>query len=119
MIPIPMDIGIRTEPELKTKPGNLEEHKMENQQMQETQGLVSPGAREQTFTCKVKSHLSYNVYNVIMVEINLPGTLPVEYGAQFEAVDLTDDFINSAGDVPIGSIVAVSRVADKYVFQKP
>jgi len=92
---------------------------MKNGQMQEVQGLISPGAREQTFTCKVKSHLSHNVYNVIMVEIKFPGTQPVEFGAEFQAVDLTDDFVNSAADVPIGSIVAVSRVADRYVFQKP
>jgi len=97
----------------------FQEHKMKNEQMQEAQNLVSSGAREQTFTCKVKSHLSYNFYKVIMVEIKFPGSLPTEYGAQFEAVDVTDDFINSAADVPIDSIVIVSRVADRYVFQKP
>jgi hypothetical protein len=36
-----------------------------------------------------------------------------------EAVDLSDDFSDPAGDVSIGSIVVVSRVAGKYVFNKP
>jgi hypothetical protein len=54
-----------------------------------------------------------------MVEIGPPGSLPVEIGSEMEAVDLSDDFLNPAGDVPVGSIVAVSRAASKYVFHKP
>lgn len=92
---------------------------MKEEQMQELQGVVSPGARAESFSCKVKSLLSYNVYKVRMVEIGAPGSLPVEIGSEFEAVDLSDDFLNPAGDVPIGTILVVSRVADKYVFNKP
>jgi hypothetical protein len=65
---------------------------MNEEQMREVQGVVSPGARAET---------------------------PVEIGSEMEAVDLSDDFVNPAGDVPIGSIVAVSRVGSKYVFHKP
>jgi hypothetical protein len=54
-----------------------------------------------------------------MVEIGDPGASPVEMGSEMEAVDLSDDFLNPVGDVPIGSIVAVSRVGSKYVFHKP
>ncbi|MHC4624513.1 MAG: hypothetical protein ACYS4W_11500 [Planctomycetota bacterium] len=92
---------------------------MKEEQMQEVQGVVSPGATVQTFSCKVKSLVSYNVYNVRMVEIGAPGSMPVEIGSQIQAVDLSDDFLNPAGDVPIGSIVVVSRVGDRYVFNKP
>lgn len=92
---------------------------MKEEQMQEVQGVVSPGARVQTFSCKVKSLVSYNVYKVRMVEIGAPGFLPVEIGSEMEAVDVTDDFLNPAGDVPISSIVIVSRTGSKYVFQKP
>jgi len=87
--------------------------------MRETQLLVTPGAGLQTFNCKVKSLVSDNVYKVRMVEIGDPGSLPVEYGSEFEAVDLSDDFADPAGDVPIGSIVVVSKVGNKYVFHKP
>ncbi|HUW19453.1 MAG TPA: hypothetical protein VMW16_09135 [Sedimentisphaerales bacterium] len=92
---------------------------MKDEQMQEVQGVVSPGARVQTFSCKVKSLVSYNVYKVRMVTVGPAGTVPVEIGAEMEAVDVTDDFVNPAGDVPIGSIVIVSRAGSTYVFQKP
>lgn len=92
---------------------------MKKEQMQEVQGVVSPGAAIQTFNCKVKSLFSHNVYKVRMVEIGPPGSLPVELGSEFEAVDLSDDFSDPAGDVPIGSIVVVAKVANKYVFHKP
>jgi hypothetical protein len=87
--------------------------------MEEKQQVIVPGARESSFNCKVKSLVSHNVYKVRMVEIGAPGTLPVELGSEFEAVDLTDDFLNPLGDVTIGSIIVVSRVGGKYVFQKP
>jgi hypothetical protein len=92
---------------------------MKDEQMQEVQAVVSPGARAESFSCKVKSLVSHNVYKVRMVEIGAPGSLPVEIGAEIEAVDLSDDFLNPAGDVPIGTIVVVSRVGNKYVFNKP
>ena len=87
--------------------------------MQEVQGVISPGARTQTFVCKVKSHVSDNFYKVRMVEIGPAGTFPIEYGAEFEAVDVTDDFENPQADVPIGSVVVVSRTGNTCVFQKP
>jgi hypothetical protein len=90
---------------------------MKEEQMQEVQGVISPGARVQTFNCKVKSLVSHNVYKVQMVEIGAPGSLPVELGSEMEAVDVTDDFLNPASNVPIGSVL--SRVGSKYVFQKP
>lgn len=92
---------------------------MDQEQLQQSQIVVSPGATTQVFACKVKSLASHNVYNVKMVEIGDPGSMPVEIGSQMQAVDLSDHFLNPAGDVPIGSIVAVSRVGSKYVFHKP
>jgi hypothetical protein len=106
----------------RKRTGRLIEERTKNmneQQMQEVQGVVSPGARAETFSCKVKSLVSHNVYKVRMVEIGAPGSLPVEIGSEFEAVDLSDDFLNPAGDVPIGTIVVVARVGSKYVFNKP
>jgi len=92
---------------------------MKENRIPETQGVVSPGATVQTINCKVKSLVSHNVYKVRMVQIGSPGTSPVEFGAELQAVDLSDDFANPAGDVQIGSIVVVSRVGDKYVFHNP
>ena len=92
---------------------------MQHEQLQQSQVVVSPGARTQVFVCKVKSLVSHNVYNVKMVEIQSPGSVPVEVGSEMQAVDLTDDFLNPAGDVQVGSIVAVSRVGSKYALHKP
>ena len=92
---------------------------MKQHELPELETVVSPGARTEAFTCKVKSHVSHNVYNVRMVEIGEPGSMPVELGSELQATDLSDDFSNPAGDVPIGTIVVVSRVAGKYVFNKP
>jgi hypothetical protein len=92
---------------------------MKHEIAQELEHVVSPGARTESFTCKVKSHVSHNLYKVRMVEIGQPGSLPVEVGGEFDAVDLSDDFADPAGDVPIGSIIAVSRAGNKYVFHKP
>ena len=92
---------------------------MKEPQIHEIHGVVSPGATVQVFACKVKSSVSHNLYKVRMVEIGPPGTLPVEIGDEMEAIDLSDDFSNPASDVSIGSIVVVSRVAGKYVFNKP
>ncbi|MHC4477910.1 MAG: hypothetical protein ACYTEL_19910 [Planctomycetota bacterium] len=92
---------------------------MEEEQISQVHAVVSPGATVQAFTCIVKSLVSHNLYKVRMVEIGAPGSAPVEFGAELQAVDLSDDFADPAGDVPIGSIVVVSKVADKYVFNKP
>jgi hypothetical protein len=92
---------------------------MNTQHMQEAQAVIAPGDKTQAFACKVKSRVSHNVYKVRMVEIGDPGASPVEIGSQFQAVDLSDDFSSPAGDVPIGSIVVVARVANWYVFNKP
>ncbi|MHC4214138.1 MAG: hypothetical protein ACYSWP_12265 [Planctomycetota bacterium] len=92
---------------------------MQKKQLQQSQVVISPGASQQVFACKVKSLVSHNFYNVVMIGIGDPGSIPIEIGDQFQAVDLTDNFINPASDVPLGSIVSVSRVGSKYIFQKP
>ena len=92
---------------------------MQKKQLQQSQVVISPGPSQQVFACKVKSLVSHNFYNVVMIEIVAPGAVPIEFGDQFQAVDLTDDFINPASDVPLGSIISVARVGKKYIFQKP
>ena len=77
--------------------------------------VTSPGARESGWAVKVKSHVSYNVYNVIAVEIGSPGSVPVEIGQQMQAVNLAESFLQE-GTLSAGTYVVMLRVGDKNIF---
>jgi hypothetical protein len=77
--------------------------------------VTSPGARESGWAVKVKSHSSYNVYNVIAVEIGSPGSVPVEIGQQMQAVNLAESFLQE-GTLSAGTYAVMLRVGDKNVF---
>ena len=83
--------------------------------MQEISVVTSPGARAAAWAIKVKSHSSYNVYNVIVVVIGSPGSLPVEIGKQTQAVNLAESFMQQ-GTLPEGTYAVMSRVGDRNVF---
>jgi len=86
-----------------------------SQDMGEISVVTSPGARVAAWTVKVKSLLSYNVYNVRAVEISEPGSLPVEIGGQMQAVNLAESFLED-GQLLAGTYAAMFRVGDKNVF---
>jgi len=83
--------------------------------MREVSTVASPGARAAAWTVKIKSHSSYNVYNVRTVEIGEPGSLPVEIGTQTKAVNLAESFLQQ-GQLAAGTYTVMFRVADKNVF---
>jgi hypothetical protein len=83
--------------------------------MREISDVISPGARADTWAVKVKSHSSYNVYNIIVVVIGSPGSLPVEIGTQTQAFNLAEPF-HQQGTLTEGTYVVMSRVGDKNVF---
>ena len=83
--------------------------------MREVSTVASPGARAAAWTVKIKSHSSYNVYNVRTVEIGEPGSLPVEIGTQTQAVNLAESFLQQ-GQLAAGTYTVMFRVADKNVF---
>ena len=85
------------------------------EQAQEVSVVISPGARATAWAVKVKSHVSYNVYNVVTVEIGPAGTLPVEIGGQMEAVNLAEPFLQQ-GTLAAGTCAVMSRTGDKNVF---
>ena len=85
------------------------------QREREVSVVTSPGARESGWAIKVKSHSSYNVYNVIVVEIGDAGSIPVEIGQQMQAVNLAEPFLQE-GTLAAGSYAAMLRVGDKNVF---
>jgi len=77
--------------------------------------VTSPGSRESGWAVKVKSHSSYNVYNVIAVEIGGAGSLPVEIGQQMQAVNLAESFLQQ-GTLSAGTYAVMLRVGAKNVF---
>jgi hypothetical protein len=83
--------------------------------MKETSTVTSPGARAAAWAIKIKSHSSYNVYNVITVVIDYAGSIPVEIGQQTQAVNLAESFMQQ-GTLPEGTYAVMSRVGDKNVF---
>jgi hypothetical protein len=83
--------------------------------LKETTVVTSPGARAAAWAVKVKSHVSYNVYNVCAVQLGEPGSLPVEIGQQMQAVNLAESFLEQ-GTLPAGTYAVMSRVGDKNVF---
>ena len=86
-----------------------------SQGMQEVSAVTSPGARAAAWAIKVKSHSSYNVYDVITVVIGDAGTTPLEIGQQTQAVNLAESF-EAEGTLAAGTYAVMSRVGDKNVF---
>ncbi len=83
--------------------------------MREISVVTSPGARAAAWAIKIKSHSSYNVYNVVVIVIGDPGSVPVEIGQQMQAVNLAESFLQQ-GTLQEGTYAVMSRVGDKNVF---
>ena len=77
--------------------------------------VTSPGARATAWAIKVKSNSSYNIYNVVAVVINDPGSEPTEIGQQMQAVNLAESFTQT-GTLPAGTYAVMTRVGNKNVF---
>ena len=86
-----------------------------SQATREVSIVTSPGARESAWAIKVKSHSSYNVYNVVVVEIGDAGSLPVEIGQQMQAVNLAESFLQD-GTLAAGTYAVMIRAGNKNVF---
>jgi hypothetical protein len=86
-----------------------------SEQAQELSVVTSPGARAAAWAVKVKSHVSYNVYNVAAVVIGSAGTIPVEIGGQTQAVNLGESFMQQ-GTLAAGTFAVMFRAGDKNVF---
>jgi len=80
--------------------------------------VASPGARSAAWPVKVKSHSSYNVYNVRAVVVGQPGSEPSEIGSQTKAVNLAESFVEE-GQLPTGTYAIMFRVGRKNIFYAP
>lgn len=77
--------------------------------------IASPGARVAAWAVKVKSLSEYNVYNVRVVEIGAPGSLPVEIGSEMQAVNLAESFLAN-GQLSAGTYAVMFRVGGANIF---
>ena len=77
--------------------------------------VTSPGATTQTWAVKIKSNISYNIYNVINIKINEAGSEPAEIGQQIQAINLAEPF-DQQGVLGYGTYVIIFRLGNKYVF---
>ena len=77
--------------------------------------VTSPGARTAAWAVKVKSHSSYNIYNVVAVVIGDAGSEPSEIGQQMQAVNLAESFTEQ-GTLPADTYAIMVRVGGKNVF---
>ncbi len=84
-------------------------------QQQETSIVTSPGARATAWPVKIISNASYNVYNVKVIMIGAPGTLPGEIGQETQAVNLAEPFLQQ-GTLPAGTFAVMSHVGDNNIF---
>lgn len=92
--------------------------RMGSEDSREVSVVTSPGTRAASWSVKIKSLSSYNVYNVKVVEIGDPGSLPIEIGGEMQAVNLAESFLQS-GSLPAGTYAVMSRAVNKNVFYVP
>ena len=81
----------------------------------ETSIVTSPGARVTSWAVKIKSNCGYNVYNVSVVQIGEPCTMPTEIGGQLTAVNLAESFM-LPGQLSAGTYAVMSKVGEKNVI---
>ena len=86
--------------------------------IKENSFVTSPGARATGWAVKIKSLSSYNVYNVRAVVLGDAGSIPVEIGAEMQAINLAESFLNP-GTLPTGTYVAMLKIGEKNIFYAP
>ena len=77
--------------------------------------ISSPGEGAIACIAKIQSNSSYNLYNLMSVELEDAGSEPVTSGLQVEAFNIAEPF-DQQGTLANGTYVIVFRVAGKYVF---
>jgi len=87
----------------------------DSQKASEISVVASPGEKTSAWAAKVKSLSSYNVYNVRVVAMGDPGSVPVEIGAQMKAVNLAESFLTS-GILAADTYILMCKVGEKNVF---
>jgi len=86
--------------------------------MEEFDRVVSPGAKQAAWPVKIVSHVTLNVYMVVVVVIGPPGTTPLEIGDPVEAVNLGERF-DIEGELDTHTYAIMFKSQDKNYFYSP
>lgn len=87
----------------------------ETGQGRETWSVASAGSQPLPLPIKIVSNVSYNVYNVEVVEVGSAGSLPTAISLETEATNMGEAF-QSQGQLPAGTYSIMFRAGDKNVF---
>jgi hypothetical protein len=83
--------------------------------LKETAILSSPSAGTSAWAVTVQDNCAFNVYDVVNVVIEEPGSEPIPQGITVQAINLAEPF-DQQGTLPIGSYVIIFRLGTRYVF---
>jgi hypothetical protein len=82
---------------------------------QEPAVLVSPGGGGAGWPIRVKSHVAYNRYKVVVIVLGEAGTTPDELGDEMDAVNLAEPFL-SQGALAAGACAIMTRAGQVNAF---
>ncbi len=87
----------------------------EPERIKETTIISSPGSNTSAWLARIQQNVSYNIYDVINVVLEEPGSEPIAMGLQAQAINIAEPF-DEQGTLPIGTYVIIFRLGNKYVF---
>ena len=87
----------------------------EPEKMKETAIISSPGSNTSAWLARIQQNVSYNIYDVINVVFEEPGSEPFELGMQAQAINIAEPF-DEQGTLSEGTNVIIFRLGNNYVF---
>jgi hypothetical protein len=89
-----------------------------SQRASEISVVAAPGGGTIAWVIKVKSHYSYNVYNVRAVVLGESGLEPDEIGSEVQAFNVAESFIQQ-GQLAAGTYAVMVKLGEKNAFYAP
>jgi len=77
--------------------------------------LSSPGEGAVAWLAKIQSNSSYNIYNVVSVELDDAGSEPVTTDMLAQAINIAEPF-DQQGTLANGTYVVIYGISGNYVF---
>ena len=106
---------MQNEINLTNRQQELERLSRDPEILSETTIISSPGANTFAWLARIQENISYNIYNVINIVFEEPGSEPVAMGLQAQAINIAEPF-NEQGTLSTGTNVIIFRLGNKYVF---
>jgi len=111
----PKENFMKNEINLTNRQQELDRLSREPERLKETEIISSTGANTSAWLARIQENVSYNVYDVINVILEEPGSEPVAMGMQTQAINMAEPF-DEQGTLPCDIYVIIFRIGNKYVF---